>query len=209
MPTWKRLAVFLTLTLSASGCGKPAPSPAAPTVGPTGTPATTTPAVDKEDLTPPDVKLSPVEFVFEGVPMVVQAPDGAKMQSKDARFIAEVLYDKDCCLHVTQSAGLSDEKASWKKGGGYADAKRYLIEQPDTLFLEADGNIFDPNKERVFLLVMERELGGVKYTIGLCRPGSARRADLSTKAECLVAMKCAKTLALKSDGKGDVTPPKK
>jgi hypothetical protein len=30
---------------------------------------------------------------------------------------------------------------------------------------------------------MERDLGGVKYTVGLTRPNSGRRADLSTKSE--------------------------
>jgi len=209
MSTRQRLAVLLALALSASGCGKTAPSSAAPASGPSGPPAPTTPAVVEEDLTTPDVKLTPVAFVFDGVPMTIQAPQGAKMESEEIRSIADVLYGKDCSLHITRSAGLAEEKGWWKKGTTSADAKRYLIEQPDTLLLEANENSFDADKSRVYLLIAERELGGVKYTVGLCRPGSARRADLSTKAECLLALKCVKTLALKTEGTDGPGAPKK
>jgi hypothetical protein len=157
------------------------------------TPQAAPETVAKEDLTPPDVKLVKVDFKLKDVALTIEAPEGAKVKEPDASFITEVLFGKDSSLHVTRGADVAEETAWWKKGGGSVEPKRYLIEQPDTLLVEAKGS-----DERRFFLVAERDVGGVKYTVGLTRPESGRRADGSTKAECLLALKCAKTLALKN-----------
>src|SRR6185312_5810244 len=182
MSTLQRVMCIAATVVSAVGCGQnPSSSSTNPPPHTTSkisnqSPSTANPQA-AEDLTPPNVKLAKVDFKLNGMTFTIEAPEGAKVTKPDPTLIAEVLYDKDCCLHISRDADVADETTWWKKGGGYAEPKRFLIEKPDTLLVESKET-----GERRFVCLTEREVGGVKYTVGLTRPDSARRGDLSTKA---------------------------
>ncbi len=135
-----------------------------------------------------------VNFKLNGIDLTIDAPEGAKPSEQDAKGGAEILFDKDSALIIGFKVDAVTEATKWwKDGKGYAAAKRFLIEEPESILVESDQG----PAERRFVCLTEREVGGVKYVIGLARPNSGRYSDLSTKAECLLALKCAKTLALK------------
>jgi hypothetical protein len=175
-------ALFPILLLC--GCkGNPSGSEPAPPAKPPEKKAAPGAEAPSEEQKPPEVKLAKLDLSSVGLPLTIDAPEGATAKESFGDFVVTSGKNFELIIHPKK-----EDLAQIKKqveNNMVAKLIRFIVDTPDTLFYEAEGL----GRSR-FSIEMNVKAGDKEYYI---RDGRSPY----TKADVELMLKCAKTLAPK------------
>ncbi|MDB5329251.1 MAG: inlA 3 [Phycisphaerales bacterium] len=157
---------------------------------------------DPGELNAPDVKLVKTDFTAAGLELTIDLPQGTGI--KETLGGVRFTQGKDFGFELECKRRLAEQKEEWTPGGtihsedGAYTPARFLINSDSTMFGEASGPKAlyggpDAPQGLKYRCVTERTVSYVVFSFWNSREG-ANGICMGSKANCLLALKCAATL---------------
>ena len=149
------------------------------------------------DLTAPDVKLVPLDFKMEGIDFTIMAPEGSVVKEG---LDTSILRGDDFGFTIDfgKHAFLSSRNW-WAQGGGFISHRQMLVDTSDLFLVETQekgdnrfciGTAVSVPKIDLFVTAMKKDAIG---------------KDVQSRENCLLILKCARTIALKKEPPEDLS----
>ena len=148
------------------------------------------------DLTPPDTKLVPLDFKMHDIEFTVMAPEGAVVTDGLDTYISKG-DDFGFMIEFGRRPFRSDKKW-WADGGGFLSTQKMLVNSDDLFLVKSKEK-----SDKRFCIGVATSVPDIDLFITARKKGSIT-VDVQTRENCLLILKCAKTLALKKDPPRDL-----